>query len=89
MLDGPYAGYDGKEASSSRRGCSLETSSRAEDVPCVPWVAGVWASVSSFVSQYLRCFLIFRSRPDHTTVLMVMDAQTAVGRDLGPRVDPT
>ena len=26
-------------------------------------------------------FLIFRSRPDHTTVLMVMVAQTAVGRE--------
>ena len=26
-------------------------------------------------------FLIFRSRPDHTTVLMVMDAQTAVGSE--------
>ena len=36
---------------------------------------------SRFVSQHLRCFLIFRSRPDHTTVLMVMDAQTAVGSE--------
>ena len=36
----------------------------------------VFGERSRFVSQYLQCFLIFRSRPDHTTVLMVMDAQT-------------
>ena len=36
---------------------------------------------SRFVSRYLRCFLLFRSRPDHTTVLVVMVAQTAVGRE--------
>ena len=29
----------------------------------------------------LAMFLIFRSRPDHTTVLLVMVAQTAVGRE--------
>ena len=78
-LDCPYAGYDGQEASSSWRGCSLETTSRAGE-DCVPWVAGVGRAFQ-IRQPVLAMFLIFRSRPDHMTVLMVMDAQTAVGSE--------